>query len=96
MPFIYGKNELNFIASRPNVRNYVWYVYNTELQIYGQMTVKRLFITQATGIPKHLPRVLQYLILINVLSIMITKRIKNLLLLNKFKAPRQSENGEME
>jgi hypothetical protein len=47
------------MASWQNVRNYrhfavttdIWYVYNTELQIYGQMTVKRLFITQATVPP---------------------------------------------
>jgi hypothetical protein len=50
------KNELNFIASRPIVCNYghfavtmdIWYVYNTELRIYGHMSVKLVFITQAT------------------------------------------------
>jgi hypothetical protein len=26
-----------------------WYVYNTEMRIYGHMSVKLVFITQATG-----------------------------------------------
>jgi hypothetical protein len=51
------KNKLNFIGSRQNVRNYghlavttdIWCVYNTDMRIYGHMSVKLVFTTQATA-----------------------------------------------
>jgi hypothetical protein len=51
--------------SQQNICNYrhftvttdIWYVYNTEMTIYGNMSVKLVFVTQATGHRSGLPTV---------------------------------------